>query len=148
MDYIELINQGQTEPPTSESPLTDDDTIFANEEQEEETTFSCDRRISLYILNQTYFLEEHKLSPLIYENENTTCHPAYWASYVPKTNLLLVVVDNDFHPEEGDDCILPPDTEPVPTDNSTTSREPCHKLDLGALPRRRLEGCFTYHDKV
>lgn len=145
-DYIELINQRNTESPTSESPLPDDETLMANEE-EEEPTFSCDRRISLYILNQTYFLDENNLSPVVYENENSTCHPAYWASYITKTNLLLIVIDNDFTPNEDVECPLPPDTEPIPTLDSTTSREPCHKLDLGALTRRRLKGCFTYHDK-
>ncbi|CAG4977834.1 unnamed protein product [Parnassius apollo] len=63
-----------------------------------------------------------------------------------KTNLLLVVVERGpWHFK--DSCKVPPDTEPVATTNSTTSREPCHKLELGQLPRRRLEDCFTYHEK-
>lgn len=86
------------------------------------------------------------LYPVVNENSGD-CHPPYWATLVTKTNLLLLVVErgpwNFKH-----DCKKPPDTKPKPTSNSTTSRDPCHKLELGQLYRRRLEGCFTYHDKV
>lgn len=86
------------------------------------------------------------LYPVVKENSGD-CHPPYWATLVTKTNLLLLVVErgpwNFKH-----DCKKPPDTKPKPTSNSTTSRDPCHKLELGQLYRRRLEGCFTYHDKV
>lgn len=129
-----------------ESPSNE--TAPKKQENDESETFSCDRRISLYILNQTFFLEDIKHNPVVYKNNGGSCHPAYWAAYVPKTNLLLVVVER--HSDEGydTDCQMPPTTEPVPTDASITSREPCHKVDLGLLPRRPLEGCYTYHDKV
>lgn len=61
--------------------------------------------------------------------------------------MLLVVVQAGPW-EYKDNCVKPMDTKPEPTADSTTSREPCHKLDLGRLTRRRLQGCFTYHDKV
>lgn len=119
-----------------------------SKDAENEELYSCDHRISLYILNQQYFLNSSMgLYPVVSEETAGDCHPAYWATLVTKTNLLLLVVDT-HHPKFKADCKKPPDTKPTHTSNSTESREPCHKLDLGRLPRRRLEGCFTYHDKV
>lgn len=142
----ELINKVHTvAPPTTASPLPDNSTESGKENnKEEEAPFSCDHSITLYILNQKYFSEESGASPTVQRDEAGPCWPAYWASYIPKTNLLLVVVEtqDDFTAN----CTLPPDTKPQPTIESRSSREPCHKLDLGALTRRRLEGCYTYHD--
>lgn len=88
-------------------------------------------------------------SPVVSNEEPTDCSPAYWASYVPNTNLLLVVVDNEWDLiSEESECKTSPSTKPVPTPNSTDIREPCHKLDLGSLRRRRLDGCYTYHEGV
>lgn len=147
-DYIdELINKGYTvAPPTTATPLPENETQTVKENKEEESPFSCDHSITLYILNQKYFLEASGASPTVQKDEAGECWPAYWASYVPKTNLVLVVVEkqDDF----AANCTEPPDTKPQPTLMSCTSREPCHKLDLGALHRRRLEGCYTYHDGV
>lgn len=144
----ELINKGYTvAPPTTASPLPDNSTESEKEnKKEEEAPFSCDHSITLYILNQKYFSEESGSSPTVQRDEAGPCWPVYWASYIPKTNLLLVVVEtqDDF----AVNCTLPRDTKPQPTKTSRSSREPCHKLDLGALPRRRLEGCYTYHDGV
>lgn len=81
------------------------------------------------------------------KDEPAECHPPYWASYVPNTNLLLVVVEQEDR-EYSEDCKESPTTKPVPTSNSTDKREPCHKLDLGRLQRRRLEGCYTYNEGV
>ncbi|XP_026759265.2 voltage-dependent calcium channel subunit alpha-2/delta-4 [Galleria mellonella] len=142
-DYSDLINQEPTEEPTTTNPPpSENETIPAQEE--EDKPFSCDHRISLYILKQEYILETMGASPVVYEDRPGACHPAYWASHVSKTNLLLVVVESGMR-EYGRNCSIPPDTKPQPTVDSTTSREPCHKLDLGHLKRRRLEGCFTYH---
>ncbi|XP_063616457.1 voltage-dependent calcium channel subunit alpha-2/delta-4-like isoform X1 [Cydia splendana] len=113
---------------------------------EDEITFSCDHRISLYILNQTHFLKTVEDNPVTYEDEVGECNPRYWASYVDHTNLLLMVIEKVDHENFSESCEKPPTTRPEPTPNSTDSREPCHKLGLGMLPRRRLEGCFTYHE--
>ncbi|CAH0695393.1 unnamed protein product [Spodoptera exigua] len=143
-DYIDLINHGYTEAPTTTaSPLPENETVSTKDE-EEESPFSCDHSITLFILNQKYFLDAAGASPVVQKDEAGDCWPAYWAAYVPKTNLLLVVVEK--HDDFAANCTEPPDTKPQPTVNSTTSREPCHKLKLGALHRRRLEGCYTYHD--
>ncbi|XP_041974818.1 voltage-dependent calcium channel subunit alpha-2/delta-3 isoform X2 [Aricia agestis] len=116
-------------------------------QEPQEELFSCDHRITLYILNQSYFLNSMGVSPVVSEEKPGKCHSPYWATLVTKTNLLLVVVDKNYNDREFSCDPLPKSTEPEPTTNSTTSREPCHKLDLGGLMRRRLEGCFTYHDK-
>ncbi|CAH0592660.1 unnamed protein product [Chrysodeixis includens] len=144
-DYIEeLINQGYTEAPTTTPPPLPENKTASAQENEDESPFSCDHSITLYILNQTYFLNTAGASPTVQKDEAGECWPPYWAAYIPKTNLLLVVVEkySDF----DSNCTVPPDTKPQPTLMSRTNREPCHKLDLGALHRRRLEGCYTYHD--
>lgn len=144
-DYIELINQDTPDPTTAMPPHLNDSNH--KEKEEEEELFSCDHRISLYILNQKYFVDNMGIPRSVHEDEEGDCHPPFWVSHVAKTNLLLVVVEKgDWSFKES--CPLPPTTKPEWTEASTTSREPCHKLPLGALPRRRLEGCFTYHDKV
>ncbi|CAH1639873.1 unnamed protein product [Spodoptera littoralis] len=143
-DYIDLINHGYTEAPTTTAaPMPENETITQKDDKDE-SPFSCDHSITLFILNQKYFLDAAGASPVVQKDEAGDCWPAYWAAYVPKTNLLLVVVEkqDDF----AANCTEPPDTKPQPTLMSTTSREPCHKLELGALHRRRLEGCYTYHD--
>lgn len=152
-DYLDLINNVHTAEfmTTTDTPL-DNNTLGSNvpakENKDKEELFSCDHQIYLYILNQTFFLDEEKaLSPIVYDDDGGECNPPYWASLIPKTNLLLMVVDQR-HSKSYESCIKPYDTEPKQTVNSTTSREPCHKLDLGMLKRRRLEGCFTYHEKV
>lgn len=130
-------HQDPTEPPSEN----------IEKKKEKAEPFSCDHQIRLFILNQTYFLEDNVVSPIVYEDEAGPCHPPYWAAYIAKTNLLLVVVQRDaWHFSE--ECTKPPNTVPQPTEESTTSSEPCHKLALGQLPRRRLEGCFTYHEGV
>ena len=143
--YIQTSTELNDDNNTTCSPKND--TIEPKEPATEEL-YSCDHRISLYILNQQYFLNSSMgLYPVVSEEKAGDCHPAYWATLVTKTNLLLLLVDTE-HAKFKDDCKKPPDTKPTHTSNSTESREPCHKLDLGRLPRRRLEGCFTYHDKV
>ncbi|KAJ8736160.1 hypothetical protein PYW08_006816 [Mythimna loreyi] len=145
-DYNDGFNTGFTAaPPTTAPPLPENETQTEKENnKDEETPFSCDHSITLFILNQKYFSEESGASPTVQRDEPGECWPAFWASYIPKTNLVLVVVErqDDFDAN----CTLPPDTKPQPTLMSRTSREPCHKLDLGALHRRRLEGCYTYHE--
>ncbi|CAH2102250.1 unnamed protein product [Euphydryas editha] len=146
-DYVNDYPESQTNPyedaTTTESPFENNTT--EEKENGDSTLFSCDHRITLYILNQSYFLQSMGLYPVVNERAGD-CHPPYWATLVTKTNLLLLVVEkgpwNFKH-----DCKKPSDTKPKPTSNSTTSRDPCHKLELGQLYRRRLEGCYTYHDK-
>ncbi|XP_045449056.1 voltage-dependent calcium channel subunit alpha-2/delta-3 [Melitaea cinxia] len=142
-DYPEVQTNVYEDTTTTETPFEENTT--ESKGSEDSTLFSCDHRIALYILNQSYFLQSMGLYPVVKENSGD-CHPPYWATLVTKTNLLLLVVErgpwNFKH-----DCKKPPDTKPKPTSNSTTSRDPCHKLELGQLYRRRLEGCFTYHDK-
>lgn len=118
----------------------------APKEAEKEKVFSCDHSITLYILNQSYFLDSTGLYVVVHGEDGATCHPPYWATLVSKTNLLLVVVERAALTYEG--CKEPPKIEPIPTPESRKSQEPCHKLDLGRLPRRPLEDCYTYHDKV
>ncbi|CAB3256391.1 unnamed protein product [Arctia plantaginis] len=143
-DYIEIIKEAYTEPPTTSRPPSAANETISGKENKGPILFSCDHSVQLYILNQSYFLEVAGASPTVAKDEPGPCHPAYWASYVPKTNLLLVVVENDDNTYEN--CKEPRDTKPKPTSASTDSLEPCHKLDLSRLKRRRLEGCFTYHD--
>lgn len=118
-------------------------------ESEEDREFSCDHAITLYILQQQYFLTDAGIPRTVdreHKNCSVSCTPKFWASYVAKTNLLLVMVEKDGGSYEG--CEIAQSTQPVPTASSTNSSEPCHKLDLGALERRRLEGCYTYNEKV
>ncbi|KAG6450470.1 voltage-dependent calcium channel subunit alpha-2/delta-3 isoform X2 [Manduca sexta] len=131
--------------PSTLPPPMENKTIPAKEDNEG-PPFSCDHSIRLFILDQNYFLSTTGAQPMDYEDEPGECHPPYWAAYVPNTNLLLVVVKNEDR-EYSYNCKEPPNTKPRPTINSTTSFEPCHKLDLGGLIRRPLEGCYTYHDK-
>lgn len=140
---IEFPSVNETDRPATEPPR---ESNKKKKKEKEEEPFSCDHRITLFILNQKYF-QEHELSPVVYEDEAGPCHPPYWAAYIAKTNLLLVVVKRDAW-YFSESCTRPPNTIPQPTEMSTTSREPCHKLALGQLTRRRLEGCFTYHEGV
>ncbi|XP_075975243.1 ca[2+] channel Muscle-specific alpha2/delta subunit isoform X2 [Anticarsia gemmatalis] len=141
--YAAVVSDDLEAPSTTPSPFTQNDTIAAKENADDEL-FSCDHSVQLYILNQTYFLEAAGALPTVSKDEAGPCYPAYWASYIPKTNMLLVVIEKDDN--TYDNCTAPRDTKPIPTVNSTDSRDPCHKLDLGGLTRRRLEGCYTYHD--
>lgn len=134
---------------TENASAEGDINIEAPENQEAEGEFSCDHSITLYILEQLYFLTDTGVPRTVdreHENCSVHCTPKFWASYVAKTNLLLVMVEKDGGSYE--ECEIAPSTQPVPTDSSTNSSEPCHKLDLGALERRRLEGCYTFNDKV
>ncbi|KAL4716963.1 hypothetical protein ACJJTC_012774 [Scirpophaga incertulas] len=142
--YASVIYDSE-EPPTTSTPPPPPKNETRKNEDEDKKPFSCDHRISLYILNQSMFLNTMGETIVVYEDESGDCHPRYWAAYIRETNLLLVVVDNALVKYESD-CSVPPDTTPQPTDNSTTSMEPCHKLDLAGLTRRRLEGCFTFHE--
>lgn len=146
-DYIDILyNQGNPEVTTTTAPPVEgNNTIHAKDEEED--LFSCDHRISLFILNQKYFIENMGVPRTVHSDTKKPCLPPFWASHVRKTNLLMVVVEKGEW-EYEEECPLPPDTKPQPTSNSTTSREPCHKLELAQLERRRLEGCFTYHEKV
>ncbi|XP_049879947.1 voltage-dependent calcium channel subunit alpha-2/delta-4 isoform X2 [Pectinophora gossypiella] len=150
--YASTIDDEDT---TTAMPPEANETIQAEDDKKSDETFSCDHKIMLYILNQKFFLENNGLPRTVHSDKEGDCHPPFWASYVAKTNMLLVVVergDRDYLGDcKSDDdnrpcCKVPPDTKPRATEASTTSREPCHKLDLGRLPRRRLEGCFTYHE--
>lgn len=145
VDYVidDVINTVTlTSPPLQ---FAGNETVSAKESKDE-LPFSCDHRIKLFILNQLYFLEAMGASPAVSEDEPGDCHPAYWAAHVSKTNLLLVVIKNESRLYSAD-CKKSPNTKPQPTSNSTDNRAPCHKLDLGNLPRRRLEDCYTYHEK-
>ncbi|XP_053615733.1 voltage-dependent calcium channel subunit alpha-2/delta-4 isoform X2 [Plodia interpunctella] len=134
-----------------EEPVTTTQVPVKNEsihvkEDENEKPFSCDHRITLYILNQRLFVESMGAFPIVSEDKPGDCLPRYWASIVSKTNLLLVVVDSK-DTDYGENCTtVPPSTKPKVTEESRESGEPCHKLELGQLKRRRLEGCFTYHE--
>ncbi|XP_037968616.2 voltage-dependent calcium channel subunit alpha-2/delta-3 isoform X1 [Plutella xylostella] len=135
--YILNTDNAEEDVNSTATPAAENETVSAKEPA---PSFSCDHQIILYILNQQHFEDEIATS-----SENVECHPPYWASYVTKTNLLLAVVRR-VDAAEFAECPAAPSTHPVPTSNSTTSSDPCHKLDLGRLHRRRLEGCFTYHD--
>lgn len=146
-DYTDI---GYTDAETTTLPPPKiNETIIAKEKETSEELFSCDHSIQLYILNQTYFthyLDKTGAAPTVSVDEAGQCYPAHWASYIPKTNMLLVVVEKDDNVYAN--CTVPRDTKPQPTPNSTDSRDPCHKLDLGRLTRSRLEGCYTYHEGV
>ncbi|KOB71484.1 Dihydropyridine-sensitive l-type calcium channel [Operophtera brumata] len=87
-NYIdELNNQAPTEAPTTAAPAADKHNISANENKQK--PFSCDHSISLYYLNQMYFLQGMGASPVVSKDEPAECRPPYWASYVRNTNLLL-----------------------------------------------------------
>lgn len=145
-DYFDRTKEEMyTEAPTTATPLIKEPEADTANEGKKEALFSCDHSIQLYILNQSYFLDVSGPSPTISKDEPGTCYPAYWASYITKTNMLLVVVENSDN-KFDENCTVPRDTKPQPTPASTDSREPCHKLELGGLRRRRLEGCYTYHD--
>lgn len=69
----------------------------------------------------------------------------YFIKRIPRSNLLLVVVNSTY-----------PRIDPDLKSNDTTQsieiihpgEFPCHKLNLNDLPRRRLEECFTEHPAV
>lgn len=98
---------------------------------------SCDKRRTLYFLNQTKFIPENPFPAVI----NTTCNRPYYLQKVVNSNLLLVVVeplhtcDRTFNTDEEE--ILYP-----------TTTYQCKKLNLNNLTRRRLAGCFNEHPLV
>ncbi|CAG9796424.1 unnamed protein product [Diatraea saccharalis] len=141
--YASVIYDNE-EPPTTTTQLPPTRNESMSGKDDEKKPFSCDQQIILYILNQSLFLNTMGETIVVHEDEPGDCHPRYWAAYIRETNLLLVVVENS-HVKYKTNCTIPPNTTPEPTTNSTTSKEPCHKLDLASLTRRRLEGCFTYH---
>ncbi|GBP42128.1 hypothetical protein EVAR_21132_1 [Eumeta japonica] len=136
---------GYVEASTTEAPPEEDQKAAFKEKKVD--TFSCDHEINLYIMNQSHFLQdEMALSPVVYEDQPTDCNPAYWAAYMMKVNWMVIAVQKENWGKKGN-CTIPPTTKPIPTNNSIDSLEPCHKLDLANLNRRRLEGCYTYHEK-
>ncbi|KAH9641729.1 hypothetical protein HF086_003855 [Spodoptera exigua] len=128
-DYIDLINHGYTEAPTTTaSPLPENETVSTKDE-EEESPFSCDHSITLFILNQKYFLDAAGASPVVQKDEAGDCWPAYWAAYVPKTNLLLVVVEK--HDDFAANCTEPP----------TLSRSPRSTPPPAGSRERNITAC-------
>uniref|UniRef100_A0A336MH80 CSON014735 protein n=1 Tax=Culicoides sonorensis TaxID=179676 RepID=A0A336MH80_CULSO len=100
--------------------------------------YSCDNSSTLYILQQN--------NPKIgkgnnyYHKTSTEGSKPYFIKRIPRSNLLLVVV-NSSYPSE--DPYYKETTEPVTI--NYIEPFPCHKLNLNDLPRRRLEECFTEH---
>lgn len=112
----------------------------------------CDKRLELYVLNQTQFIQGRvyhqqkgqgcskygfiKIS-LYYLYHNVYFRP-HFAKRIPKSNLLMVVIDA-MH----ESCMETLTTKPQPIEYEIKS--PCHKLKMNDLPRRRLDECFTEH---
>lgn len=67
-------------------------------------------------------------------------HRPFFVNRIPRSNLLLVVVDTKH---EMTDIKL--STEPVEltVEDVYNVTHPCHKLYMNTLPRRRLDECFV-----
>lgn len=103
---------------------------------------ACDNSSTLYTLNLDN--DDFKTDTYKHETSYIKSRP-YFIKRIPRSNLLLVVVNSTFPP-----------VDPNRKNNETTepveivydSEFPCHKLNLNDLPRRRLEECFTEHPDV
>ncbi|XP_029165893.1 voltage-dependent calcium channel subunit alpha-2/delta-3 isoform X2 [Nylanderia fulva] len=100
--------------------------------------YPCDQKRTLYMLNETVAAKG-------ITNHSDYCSKPFYAQKVTHSNLLLVVVDNMYHPT----CIERLDVTPVnilPFEYAnSTAEKPCHKIPLNALKRRMLKSCFTEH---
>ncbi|XP_012258543.2 voltage-dependent calcium channel subunit alpha-2/delta-3 [Athalia rosae] len=99
--------------------------------------YTCDQIRMLYILEQE--VADAGIT-------NTTAHPSrpFWAEKVPRTNLVLVVIDT-LHSSPYERLEVDPEELTPRFYTNGTQDAPCHKLDLNRLERRGLEGCYTDH---
>lgn len=102
---------------------------------------SCDKKSNVYVMQQDKFI---KGDGFFYESEPVNpmelLHRPYFAKRVPRSNLLIIIVDNE-HP--SDHVIL--SAAPQVIAHNATEELPCVKTRLNFLPRRRLEECYTEH---
>ncbi|XP_039304426.1 voltage-dependent calcium channel subunit alpha-2/delta-3 isoform X8 [Solenopsis invicta] len=99
--------------------------------------YPCDQQRTLYMLNET-------IAAKGITNHTDYCSRPFYAQKVVHTNLLLVVVDSMYPTCYRRLEVTPVTILPFEYTNSTAD-EPCHKISLNDLKKRRLRGCFTEH---
>ncbi|XP_052132988.1 voltage-dependent calcium channel subunit alpha-2/delta-4 [Frankliniella occidentalis] len=97
--------------------------------------FPCERKAVLYRLEQEKMRDGNfRLPPPV-------CSRAYSARAVPYSNMLLVVTN----PMSINTCFNKLLASSSVIEYNVT--EPCQKMNLNDLPRRRLGGCYNQHPK-
>ncbi|XP_058447088.1 voltage-dependent calcium channel subunit alpha-2/delta-3 isoform X2 [Malaya genurostris] len=102
---------------------------------------ACDKKSDLYVMQQDRFI---KGDGFFYEaqpvNPAELLHRPYFAKRIPRSNLLMVIVESEY---PSDHVIL--SASPQVINHNDTEGLPCVKTRLNFLPRRRLEECYTEH---
>ncbi|XP_055640550.1 voltage-dependent calcium channel subunit alpha-2/delta-3 isoform X1 [Toxorhynchites rutilus septentrionalis] len=125
-------------------PLVDEEEEYFNRPKEtrKEIIYEpCDKKSELYVMQQDLFI---KGDGFIYEqqpaNPAQLLHRPYFAKRIPRSNLLMIIVENEY---PSDHVIL--SAAPQVIHHNDTEGLPCVKTRLNFLSRRRLEECYTEH---
>nr|XP_029712886.1 LOW QUALITY PROTEIN: voltage-dependent calcium channel subunit alpha-2/delta-3-like [Aedes albopictus] len=125
-------------------PLVDEEEEYFNRPKEikMETVYeACDKKSNLYVMQQDKFIKGdgffYEFEPV---NPMELLHRPYFAKRVPRSNLLMVIVESEY---PSDHVIL--SAAPQNVIHNGTQELPCVKTRLNFLPRRRLEECYTEH---
>lgn len=113
------------------------------EEAEVETKFrSCDKKSTLYVLQQNKTLLEQIKKPInINECWGSPKHPPFLYERIKNSNLVMIVISNTCGKSLKK-------LSASPEEIRYNKEFPCYKLDLNNLPHRPLNGCFTEHERV
>lgn len=95
----------------------------------------CEKQMDLFVL-----LENKDIDSVHFVNHN---RKPFYIVKIPHSNLLLVVVQNAYFPSHVEKFNATPRN--IRYDNI---KNPCHKLILNDLDRRRLAGCYNEHPLV
>ncbi|XP_034236223.1 voltage-dependent calcium channel subunit alpha-2/delta-3 isoform X2 [Thrips palmi] len=98
-------------------------------------SFPCERKTELYRL------EQEKMRDGNFRLPPPECSRPYSARAVPNSNMLLVVTD----PMSSNTCFNRLFASSTVIEYNVT--QPCQKMNLNDLPRRRLGGCYNQHPK-
>ncbi|XP_055595759.1 voltage-dependent calcium channel subunit alpha-2/delta-3 [Uranotaenia lowii] len=143
-DYDDPDYEDLGRPRKPKKPMVDEEEEYFSRPKEIKTEIvykTCDKKSNLYVMQQDKFI---KGDGFIYEsmpaNPMELLHRPYFAKRIPRSNLLMIIVENEY---PSDRVIL--SAAPQVINHNITEGLPCVKTRLNFLPRRRLEECFTEH---
>ncbi|XP_038110145.1 voltage-dependent calcium channel subunit alpha-2/delta-3 isoform X2 [Culex quinquefasciatus] len=143
-DYDESDYSDLTRPKKPKKIVVNEEEEYFNRPKEirTETVYNaCDKKSELYVMQQDKFI---KGDGFIYEslpsNPAELLHRPYFAKRIPRSNLLMIIVENEY---PSDHVVL--SAAPQDINYNVSEGLPCVKTRLNFLPRRRLEECYTEH---
>lgn len=166
-DYDESDYSDLTRPKKPKKIVVNEEEEYFNRPKEirTETVYNaCDKKSELYVMQQDKFI---KGDGFIYESlpsnpaeygfhpssvkdlrndqniRSRLLHRPYFAKRIPRSNLLMIIVENEY---PSDHVVL--SAAPQDINYNVSEGLPCVKTRLNFLPRRRLEECYTEHPDV